>query len=489
LSIGATGYSGESFSGALDEARVSNVARSPDWIAAEYNTETNPSTFYTVGAATPPPQLTSLSPTSGSAGTSITLSGTHFGSSQGSSTVTFSGVIASPTSWSDTQIVAPVPGGAVTGNVVVNVSGLTSNGLTFTDTSTSITSLSPSSGPISTSVTILGANFGSTQGSSTVTFDGTTATPTSWSNTQIVVPVPSGTTSGDVVVTSGSGASNGVSFTVTIPTISSLSPTLGPTGTSVTISGSSFGLTQSQGSSTVTFNGATATPTSWSYTSIVVPVPAAATNGNAVVTVGGVASNGASFSVVPNIASFAPPNGIAGTAITVSGTGFGSTQGTSTITFNGTTATPASWSDTSIVVAVPAGATSGNVVVTVASLASNAAYFSVLPGGWIDQDVGTVGLTGSATYSNGIFTVKGAGTDIYGTADGMNFAYQQLSGDGTIIARVASFQGGSSYPKAGVMIRETLTAGSTNAYSFMQGSGPFTSVIGPQPAEARRTLA
>jgi hypothetical protein len=64
-------------------------------------------------------------------------------------------------------------------------------------------------------VTISGANFGATQGSSTVTFNGTTATPTSWSATSIVAPVPAGATTGNVVVTVGGVASNGVNFTVT----------------------------------------------------------------------------------------------------------------------------------------------------------------------------------------------------------------------------------------------------------------------------------
>src|SRR5262249_54146471 len=56
-----------------------------------------------------------------------------------------------------------------------------------------------------------------TQGTSTVTFNGTTATPTSWSATSIVVPVPAGATTGNVVVTVGGLASTGVSFTVTAP--------------------------------------------------------------------------------------------------------------------------------------------------------------------------------------------------------------------------------------------------------------------------------
>jgi hypothetical protein len=70
-------------------------------------------------------------------------------------------------------------------------------------------------------------------------------------------------------------ASNGVNFTVpTTPVISNLTPTAGQVGTSVTITGINFGSSQGQ----VLFNGTAATPTSWSATSIVVPVPAGASS-------------------------------------------------------------------------------------------------------------------------------------------------------------------------------------------------------------------
>ena len=59
-----------------------------------------------------------------------------------------------------------------------------------------LTSLSPTSGPVGTVVTITGTNFGATKGTSTVTFNGTSATPTTWSATSIVVPVPAGATTG-----------------------------------------------------------------------------------------------------------------------------------------------------------------------------------------------------------------------------------------------------------------------------------------------------
>jgi IPT/TIG domain-containing protein/VCBS repeat protein len=165
------------------------------------------------------PSITSLTPTSGPVGTAVTIVGTSFGSTQGTSTVTFNGATATPTSWSATSIIVPVPGGATSGNVVVTVGGVASNAKAFTVTSAlpSIVSLTPSSGPVGTPVTIAGANFGSTQGTGTVTFNGTWATPTSWSATSIVVPVPAGATTGSVVVTAGGVASNGQTFTVTTP--------------------------------------------------------------------------------------------------------------------------------------------------------------------------------------------------------------------------------------------------------------------------------
>jgi hypothetical protein len=80
-------------------------------------------------------------------------------------------------------------------------------------TAPNITNIAPTSGPVGTQVTITGMNFGSTMG--TVTFNGVAATPTSWSATSLVVVVPAGATTGNVVVGAGGIASNGVSFNIT----------------------------------------------------------------------------------------------------------------------------------------------------------------------------------------------------------------------------------------------------------------------------------
>jgi hypothetical protein len=161
----------------------------------------------------------------------------------------------------------------------------------------SITSLSPVSGVVGTSVTIARANFGSTKGTSTGHVQ--------WHDGDADELV------GDEHRGPGAGRRDdrergrdgrrrgeqrrGVYGDQHGPSITNLAPVSGAVGTSVTITGANFGSTK--GTSTVTFNGTTATPTSWSATSIVVPVPTGATTGNVVATVGGVASNGVMFTV------------------------------------------------------------------------------------------------------------------------------------------------------------------------------------------------
>src|SRR5581483_11531176 len=361
--------------------------------------------IFSASLALAAPSITSLSPTSGAVGASVTITGSNFGSTQGSSTVKFNGTTATTIStWSATSIVAVVPSSATTGNVVVTVSGVASNGKSFTVVAApSITSLSPTSGAVGTSITVTGTNFGSTQGSSTIKFNGTSVTPTSWSATQIQAPVPSGATTGNVVVHASGVDSNGKNFTVLpTPTITNLSPNSGMVGDSITITGTNFGATQ--GTSTVKFNGTAATPTTWSNTSIVTSVPTGATTGNVVVTVSGVSSAGAAFTVVaqPTITSLSPTSAAVGALVTINGTNFQPTQSGSTVTFNGATATPTTWSSTQIKAPVPAGATTGNVVVTVFGLASNGSSFTVKPTPAITSLSQTIGAVGMAVTINGV---------------------------------------------------------------------------------------
>jgi hypothetical protein len=83
-----------------------------------------------------------------------------------------------------------------------------------------------------------------------------------------------------------------------------------------------------------------------------------------------------------------------------------------------------------------------------------------LPTGWTDQDIGAPAIAGTGGYTSPTFTVIGAGADIFGTSDQLNFASTSTSSDGSLSARVVSQTNTSSTAKAGVMFRATTDPGS-----------------------------
>jgi len=422
----------------------------------------------------------------------VTITGANFGSSQGTSTITFNGIAAVPTSWSATSIVAPVPNGATTGSVFVTVGGVAGNGANFTVTippapvalvqhtskdagSTSSSTLAfksnntagnwiavvaraGKSGQVFTvsdslqNTYRMAAQFNVTVdtpngdtlgifyaeniagGANTVTVadtfsgntlrfaifeysgiahtnsldgviagQGTNAAPNSGSVTTSMngdLLLGAEMTAGPATYTAGPGykieefvaaepntkliaedhiqAVAGIaSASATLvasdhwgailavfkpgnsgisgPTITGLSPTFGPVGTSVTVNGTNFG--SSQGASALIFNGAAAIPSSWSATSIVAPVSVGTSTGTVVVTVGGVTSNGVTFTVTvppPSIASLNPSFALAGKGaftLTVNGTNF---LPSSVIQWNGNARTTAFLSSTQLQAAITA---------------------------------------------------------------------------------------------------------------------------------------
>jgi hypothetical protein len=109
------------------------------------------------------------------------------------------------------------------------------------------------------------------------------------------------------------------------------------------------------------------------------------------------------------------------------------------------------------------GASTTSSAVSIA--VSDAPPAADLPSGWAHADIGATTIAGDATHTSGVFTLKGSGADIWGTADAFHYAYRKLHGDGTIVARVSSVQQGiHSWVKAGVMIRASLTADSPHAF-------------------------
>ena len=243
------------------------------------------------------PQITQISPASGSAGTLVTITGSAFGANQGSGSVSIGGAAAPVGTWSDTQITATVASGAQTGAgsvLVTNGGALQSNAFSFTvlppnvfagpvtysydelgrligavaatgdsvqyayDAVGNILSItrhtasqfafftfSPRSGPVGTNVTISGSNFSSNPAQDSVTFNGANATIISATSTNLVVTVPVGATTGPLTITSPSGSlTTADSFTVTNsdgkPRIDSFAPQIVAPGTAITIAGANF---------------------------------------------------------------------------------------------------------------------------------------------------------------------------------------------------------------------------------------------------------
>ena len=250
----------------------------------------------TAGPAAADHQVDSVSPNNNvPIGCEVTITGSDF---DAVSAVTIGGMAAVHQVISTTQIAAVVPSGAGPGSapIVVTEAVGDTDSVAFDTVSTacpvSVTNLNPTTGVVGTSVVITGTGFVAPV---TVRFNQTTATGVVVnSSTQITATVPTGATTGPVRVTSGGNtARSSGTFTVVTPpapTITSFAPAFGPTGKSVTITGTNFMGTISGVNFTttgVTFNNVTATFTVNSATQITATVPSTATTGRIRVTNGG----------------------------------------------------------------------------------------------------------------------------------------------------------------------------------------------------------
>ena len=196
------------------------------------------------------PTITRINPTSGptTGGTTVLITGTNLGTP---TSVTFGGTAATVNSSTATSIsvAAPAHAAGAARVVVTTAAGTSTQPVNFTYITVAapvITSLSPTSGPVSggNTITINGTNLLYTTG---VTFGATPASSFAiLSNTQVAAVAPAGTAGPTTVsVTNGAGTSGTLPYTyngVAAPVVTSVSPTSGPAagGTTVAISGSGF---------------------------------------------------------------------------------------------------------------------------------------------------------------------------------------------------------------------------------------------------------
>ena len=188
-------------------------------------------------------------------------------------------------------------------------------------------------------------------------------------------------------------------------------------------------------------------------------------------------------------------NGFNGTvSLSVSGLPTGATttfspasitgSGASMLTVTTTSGTPAGNSQLTIT------GTSGALTHTASLTLTVTTTTTTLPSSWSNQDIGPGGTGTGSSYSSGTYTVSGTGCCVTGATDSFQFAYQTLNGDGTIIARVASTTNFTGTAQAGVMIRETLDPGSTNAFIGLRAGGNgFVFMARPTPLATNNTYA
>jgi uncharacterized repeat protein (TIGR03803 family) len=195
---------------------------------------------------------------------------------------------------SDTYMTATVPAGATTGSVTVTTFTTSFKSNRSFLVTPQITSFTPSSGKVGTLITINGVSLTQT---SNVTIGGKTAGFTIKSDTQVTATVPAGARTGQkITITTAGGVATSPSNFVVVPAITSFTPTSGPKGTSVSITGNSF-----TGTTGVTFGGVAATSFQViSDTQVDALVPNGAVTGAiAVTTPGGTATSSAKFTVTP----------------------------------------------------------------------------------------------------------------------------------------------------------------------------------------------
>jgi len=83
---------------------------------------------------------------------------------------------------------------------------------------------------------------------------------------------------------------------------------------------------------------------------------------------------------------------------------------------------------------------------------------------WLSVDIGTPALPGNMAIKGGDLIVKGSGNDIWNNVDNFHYAYQLLDGDCEMITKIKSIENTHEWAKGGIMIRESLTGPSKNAY-------------------------
>ncbi len=223
------------------------------------------------------PQITAITPTEAERGTTLQITGHHFGLTAGArdpntmfgvNDVVVGGVVVRPKRWKDDKIELEIPANAVSGDVVVRLAssdplpdGSCCAPVEYVASNAVSLKLIPSvrvdpiSGPVGTKVVLFGQGFGDAkeQMDDAVLIGGRPATIAQWKDDVIVFHVSLDAVSGPLVLKRQGKERVLAQFTVHVPLVRSISPASAPIGTLLRINGEHFGFYSESGSTPYNF--------------------------------------------------------------------------------------------------------------------------------------------------------------------------------------------------------------------------------------------
>ncbi len=506
VGISVTGYTSWGTNQIVLTANIaSNATQGTCNITVTNGLDSGTATFANQFTVNGKPSVTACTPSSrgiGATAQSVTITGSNFGTSTG--TINFSNNVGVTTinSWSSNSILVTLDCSAATaGSATISVTNATdhgtgtSSGMFTVNPAPSFSNMNPNvlgQGALNKTITLNGGNFGGSQGVVTFSAAGVSVTGySSWNATQIVLTVNIGSATptglGNITVynntDAGKATFNNVFSVASAPTFTSCSPSSrgqGSSGQTVTIVGTNFGV--ATGSINFSNGVVVSSVNGWGTSSISVTLDCSgATAGPATVTVingdnfGQATSASGFFTVNPNatFTSITPNNrgqGANNQTLIISGTNFGSVQGTVSFSTAGINVTGyTAWSSTAITLT--------------ANISSSAAT------GISNLTVTNGSDNGSATFT-GVFTVNPApsATLITPSSRGQGSSAQSLtitgSNFGNITGTVSFGSAGLSVASYGTWTNTSIQININVASGATVGSSTVNIVKGSDAGQA-----
>lgn len=379
--------------------------------------------------------LREVSPANGPAGSHIRITGEGFGSTESPAVVKINDQLANVVSASDTLLVAEVPADAGSGAVSVEVDGKSSTGPLFRYQA--ITAVKPLTGGAGTRVVIKGIGFEAIAANNHVDFNGLAATVLEATAEQLVVTAPADLKTGPLSVNISGQKISGPAFTVVpFPEITTVTPLSGPAGQVMTIEGINFSIIADE--NVVTINGKQVPVSSATSNTLTLTIPGNTGDGAVKLAVNDQAVTGPAFKdQTLGITKMTPDNGLAGTSVTITGTGFSAQLAENTVLFNGQAGiiTAVNADGTELTATAPATLTTGKIKVMRGTLTAESpstfkrAGMLTLIGGPGSSALPSIMNSIVADSKGNIFVAVGSGHILKITPDGVSSVFAGMVGE------------------------------------------------------------